>query len=326
MGYFDGIQSAWDKSGGDKVVDAATLGAYGTLMHKPADKADTSGEEAQMRQSIEDLKGAAPTSQQSYKYAGDFDPTMLSNLPQQGSTEFSGISVDPSTRAAQMSALSQLQSRTQDGYNAQDRAAIAQVQGDNAQQEASQRGALQANMQARGAGGSGAELAMQLANQQGAASRNNTAGLQIAAGGRAQALQAIMQSGQLAGQVHDQDYNEQAQRAQAQDKIKQFNTQTGVAAAVQNNQTTNQYGAMNSQNRQLAANKEVTRVNDFGQQQFGNQGTVTSAQTGAAVNSANMKIGQQAADEAKIAAGKDRYVKVAGMVADYAKPTPAPAK
>ncbi len=316
MGMFDSTKDFWN-GGGSKVADAMTFGAAGTLFHPNADKADTSGDQAARNASIADLKGAMPTSYDGYQSTGEYNPTLLGAMPQQGDTEYGNISVDPSTRAAQMQALAQLQSRSTDGYNDQDRAAIAQTLNETAQQEASQRGALQASMQARGVGGSGAELAAQLANQQGAATRNNTAALNIAANGRAQALQAAMQSGQLGGQIHGQDYSEQAQKAAAQDAIKKFNTTAGINTAMTNNATTNDAAKYNTNANQALANAKVDQGNNFQQQKFGNQGTITGIQYGASTNDANQKIAQSAADQAKIDADKDRYINTASKVASF---------
>lgn len=307
--------NAWN-GGGSKIADAMTLGVAGTFFGPNADKADISGEQAQREAAIRALEGMAPKDYERYKYQGDFTPEMLAELEQQGQTELSQISTDPATRAAQMQALAQLQSRATDGYNVEDRAAIQQAMNETAQQEASQRGALQASMQARGAGGSGAELAMQLANQQGAASRNNVQGLQIAADGRRRALEAAMQSGQLGGSIRGQDYSEQAARAQAQDAINRFNTTNSVNRSVTNNATTNAAGAGNWAARQGIADRNVSTGNDFQQKKFDNQGVTTNIRYGAATNDANAKLTQAAQDQAQKDAQKDRYIKVAGMAAD----------
>lgn len=298
MGMFDSVKNFWDNTAGG-------------LFAGDPDRPDTSAEDAARQRAIDELKGKLPTNFESYDYLGDYNPELIGDLPTQGQTEFSKIAVDPSSKAAQMQALQALQDRAATGYSVEDQAAINQIQAENAQQEKSQRDALMANMQARGQGGSGAELAQQLAAQQGSATRNNQAGLDVASEGRRRALEAVMASGQLGGQMRAQDYGEQADRAKAQDAINNFNTQVGVNKGIYNNKLVNDAGMAGWGARQATADKNTAGRNDFKQQDFANNSKIADMQYGHATAGANEKLAQYGQDVAARDKGIDRTIEIA---------------
>jgi hypothetical protein len=158
-------------------------------------------------------------------------------LEQMGDSSLAGVKVDPRLKDAQSDALGAVQRVGREGgLTAEDRAKMLAAQNMVAQQERSQRGAIVQNMQARGMGGSGAELAAQLANQQGSANRLNQAGTDMAAEAQKRALQAMVQGGQMAGQMRAQDYGEQSDLARARDEIARFNTQNRNQSQIYNSQ------------------------------------------------------------------------------------------
>lgn len=127
---------------------------------------------------------------------------------------------DPAMRNAQAAALAQMeQVYKQGGMDPQSQAALQQAQTRTAQAEKASRDALTQNAAARGMSTSGAALAGQIANQQGAADRNSAAGTQAAADARTRALQAMSGASQMAGATRGQDY----QKAGALDAIERFN-------------------------------------------------------------------------------------------------------
>jgi hypothetical protein len=143
----------------------------------------------------------------------------------QGDTEFDKISEDPQLRQAQIAALAGLQGVVDSGgQTLQDQATLAKIQQDEGARERGAREALMQRAAQQGTSGSGFELAAQLANQQGAASRGAEQSLNVAAQAQQRALDALMQKGTLGGQVRGQDFSQEAQRAQAQDLINRFNT------------------------------------------------------------------------------------------------------
>lgn len=195
---------------------AALLGLLGQTGMSLLGEAIASGDKAAQRKI---LQGALA------KIQGIEQP----NLPtveadQLGASEAGAVSADPALQSAQMNALSKLkQIEDMGGLTLEDQAAQKQIMDRVAQQEAAQRNQISNQMQARGTGGSGAELAMQLQNQQGAAERGNEAGLNTAAQAQKRYYDSIMGRGQLAGQIRSQGFGEQMQAAQARDAMARYN-------------------------------------------------------------------------------------------------------
>jgi len=159
-----------------------------------------------------------------YKSQGVLTPEM-EQLVTLGPSEMQNISTDPRLKDAQMAALSELERMGEGGLRLSDQAAIEQVMG---QQQAQNRGAQDAivqSMKERGAYGSGNELATRLLAQQESANRAHSGGLQIASDAADRALSAMLQGGELAGNIRGQEFGEKSQVAQAQDAINAFNAQ-----------------------------------------------------------------------------------------------------
>lgn len=145
-----------------------------------------------------------------------YDDTSKLDPSQLGKTAFD--SADPATRAAQMKALNQLAGISDaQGLDPMARAANAASERQAAGYEQSQRGAINQDMQARGMGGSGAEMASLLQAQQSGANRVATADQQNAATAQQRQMAAIEGAGQLAGGIRGQDY----QKAGAEDSAKE---------------------------------------------------------------------------------------------------------
>ena len=175
---------------------------------------------------------------------------------------------------AQLQALRQMQGIAgAGGYTGLERDQIAQAQRQAAQAEKSQRDAVSQQMQMRGMGGGGADLAARLAAQQGAANQGRADATSIATQAQMRALQAMQSGAQIGGQQAAQAAN----RAQAIDAFNQANTnrQQGVnqrnaagrTAAVnqaQQNRTnviagaTGQYNS-NSANATAEANRQAAQ-------------------------------------------------------------------
>lgn len=204
---------------------------------------------------------------------------------------YGDIRSDPRAMAAQQQALDSMLRTGQQGYTIEDQAANQQMLGASRQQEASQRGALQQSFNARGQGGSGFAAAAQLSNQQGAANRANESGLQLAASGRARALQAMQSAGQMGSQMRGQSFDEQARRADAQNDI-------------------------NSKNAQMAERAKYYN-SGLQQQRFGNERDVASIQSNASLSAVDRKR----ADEER----RRRSIMGAGGAADDALKTAATA-
>lgn len=133
------------------------------------------------------------------------------------------VRADPELVNAQKSVLAKLANLENGGLNLTDRAALNDSLGAAARQETAGRNAILQGMRARGTAGSGNELAMMLSNQQAAAERGASTGLSVAAQAQRRALEALMQRGQMAGQMRSQGFAEQDRTAQARDNMKRYN-------------------------------------------------------------------------------------------------------
>lgn len=112
--------------------------------------------------------------------------------------------VAPEMRTSMAQAVDYLRNLySEGGLDAQAKAALGEAQQENAAREQGARGAIVQNAAMRGL--SGADIAAQLANQQGAANRNSMAGTRAAGDARSRAIQALMGSANLAGNVRGQD-------------------------------------------------------------------------------------------------------------------------
>ena len=270
--------------------------------------------------------------QVSYKDAA----TQQAQATQQGDTAMADINVDPRLKAQQAASLGALQDLAQrGGMNQTDQANLARIQGQTNQADAGRRGAIMESQDRRGMGGSGMDLMAQLASSQAATTQQSQAGLDVAGQAQQRALDAMMQSGQMAGQQRSQDYGEQANLAGARDSINRFNTQnanqmsmynatqgneqnrynagnqlTANEANVNNTMSTDRFNAGQTQNANQFNTAGRQAVSDAGtandnsaarfnqglpQQQFGNQ-TALAAHTAAADTRLSDYYGQKSAE------------------------------
>lgn len=141
---------------------------------------------------------------QEYVQQGLLTPEMADQYLQQA-TEFGNM--DPMARNE---LVEMVESK---GFDPQSRAALHELQGITGEQERGSREAILQNAQERGVAGSGIEMASQLANQQGAATRLANQGFQAAADANQRQIQAVQGLASM-----------DAQKAAAQDAINQFNS------------------------------------------------------------------------------------------------------
>lgn len=151
-----------------------------------------------------------------------FAPQLESDFPEIKS-KFESIEIDPRLRAAQMDALTGLEERASMGLTPEEQAQLNSLRRDVGQQEKARQQSILQNMEQRGIGGSGAELAAQLSSSQASTQRaaeesDRLASMQFAA--KQQALQNMLSG---ASQIRGQEFGEQAKQASALDAISQFN-------------------------------------------------------------------------------------------------------
>lgn len=255
-----------------------------------------------IQDSVNELKGigippeeALKLSLERYRSAGVLTPEMEKDILQ-GSSEFGNISTDPRLQDAEMAALDELR-RTGEagGLRASDKARLNEVMGEVSQAERGSREAILMDAAQRGASTGGGVLAAQLANQQGAAQRANSGGLQIAGQAQDAALQAILQSGQLGGQIQGRQFEQQAQKARAQDMINQMNTEAMRGVQQRNVGGRNEAQKYNLGQQQGIMDKNVDIGNmeqqynkNLSQQTFENQmkrqAAINNARSGQATN------------------------------------------
>lgn len=203
---------------------------------------------------------------QLYKIVTHANPEM-ENAVNLGPSATEGISLDPRSKAAQMSALLKLQNITENnGQDAISRADNSRLQNDINSGLQGNMGALMQNMATRGMSGSGSEMVAQNIAAQAASNRQAQMGMDIQAQAQQRALSALASQGQMGAQMQNQDFGQQHARAQDQDAISRFNAQNQQNIASTNTQARNNSQQMNNANLQNVANKNVDLSN--AQQQY----------------------------------------------------------
>ena len=215
-----------------------------------------------------------------YQQVVELNPE-LADAVQMGPSAMEGVKVDQGSRQAQLAALRSMQEvADQGGMNLTDKANLAKIQNEVNTNLQGQEGAIQQNMAAKGLSGGMSELVARNMAAQAAANRQSQAGLDVAAQAQARALQAMMQQGQMAGNMQAQDFGQQAQKAQAADAIARFNAQNLQDTRNMNVGTKNNAQQWNAQNAQSIAGQNTGLKNQaqqynlgLNQQQFNNQMT-----------------------------------------------------
>lgn len=196
-------------------------------------------------------------------YAGDVDPALLSNM-QDIESEYGNISGDPRFVQAQYQSLGGLDDIINNGgLTASDKLAYQQATDDASMQASREAGNITRDMAERGMGGSGMELAQRLASSQGAANRGAAAAQTQVATAQQRALDAMMQRGQMAGNMQSADFDRQSKAAAAKDAIQQFN---------RNNAMTVQQGNVNATNNANTGNRDARQGNNNVNAQIANTG------------------------------------------------------
>lgn len=236
-------------------------------------------------QNLEDAKAA---------YGALQPPTLTqehpeyANVTEQTPTDMGTISVDPAYKATQMDQLAALSNLAKNGgHNAASDAELARIEANEQQNARGQRGAVMQNANARGVGGSGAELVAQLSANQNAQNNQNAQDLGVLGNEANTAINAGTAASNIGSNLENTDYAQAANKAQAQDAINRFNSanrtansqyNTGTAnAAQQYNTGLEQTGYQNKVQKQAGiAGSNMAGVNynqaqaNMGAQQAGN--------------------------------------------------------
>lgn len=208
---------------------------------------------------------------QRYQMTGQLDP-QIEQAMKMGPSAFEQIQNNPQLMNAQMNALDQLQQEgLTGGMDIRDQATMQQAINDSNAAARGRAGSIMDQMQQRGMGDSGAALSAQLQNAQNANQTQSSNELQAAAASRQRALDAIMGGGQLAGQMQQQQYGQQANLARARDAINQFNTTNMQNVLTRNTNRANEAQQYNVGLQQQLANMNTGLAN---QQQMYNKNLI----------------------------------------------------
>jgi hypothetical protein len=162
---------------------------------------------------------------------------------------------------AQQDALAAFKQQARGGLSAEDRLALMDIRNQAAQSAESQRQQVQQTMQARGMGGSGAELVGQLMAGQQAANLQSRENLNVAAQAQQRALAALGQQASLAGQIRGQDLTAAQATLGSEDAMAKFNRENSLARQRSNVGALNSAQVANLQNRQNLMNSNTQMDN-----------------------------------------------------------------
>jgi hypothetical protein len=204
---------------------------------------------------IPEVEFAKYSTPEALSYLGNFTPEELqaTGLP-------AGV-INQAMRQKQLQAIGGVEELSQTGLSAIDRAALTEIQNQIATQERGQRESILQNMAQRGLAGSGQELAAQLQASQAASQQASTQGMQQAAQAQRARVDALTNLSNMATGIESTDFQRQAQKAQAQDVINQFNVQNRNVAGLRNLQTQQDLATMNAQERNRIAQANIDLEN-----------------------------------------------------------------
>lgn len=202
----------------------------------------------------------------------------LEQIINMGPSAMEGVSVDPLLEQQQMDSLGLLSEVAKGGLTEADKAASRDIQREVGQNSQARRDAVLQNMAQRGTLGSGMELAAQLDAQQQSANEQSRTSDQLLQAAQARALQAMTQSGNMAGNIRQQQFGEKSDVARAQDAIAQFNAANQQNVGSRNVQSKNAAQEANLAAKQTLENQRAANANaqqqynkQLYQQQFNNQ-------------------------------------------------------
>jgi hypothetical protein len=316
-------------------VAGAAANIYGSHKANKQAKDAQAAAERQMREQIARLEAIGVPSEEAQRYVLQ-DPTLAGLLVPESEqdlgqlqSKMGDIQGDPRLKQAQMDALAAMQARSQ-GLTPEDLIQIRKTRQDIAGQLAGQDANIVQNLQQRGMGGSGVELAMRQAGGQRALAQASDEADSLAAMQHNAKLQAILQAGGMAGSMGQQEFAQDAQKAGAMDAMSRFNLDNQIGMQQRNVAGRNMAQASNLATQQrlgeIAAanrNQEAIHRSQLPQQTFQNQLQKAAAQGGVAIPFAQMQSdagANRAANTMAMWSGIGSAIGGAGKVAvDYTK-------
>jgi hypothetical protein len=196
-----------------------------------------------------------------YKQAGVYTPQLEKQITQEVSKVSELQERAPETREAQVGALEAFKELGRTGLSAADRGALNQLRRDV---ETANRGRLEAirqQMQQRGMGGAGAELAAQLQQSQSATGELAAGADRLAQQSQQARMAALQQQAGLASGLRSQDFGVDLARAQAADELTRFNTQQQIGLQQRNVGSLNEAQLRNLQEQQRIQDANIAQQN-----------------------------------------------------------------
>lgn len=209
---------------------------------------------------------------------------------QLGDTELAKIQLDPAYKQAQMQALARLNQRAEQGLTVEEEAARNNIMRNL---EASNRGAQEAVVQSmarRGQLGSGTELAARMGASQGEYSEAARQAENLISERNKRALQAALESGNLAGNLRQQEYGEKTDLAKARDAMAEFNLRQRAGVQQRNVGEKNVAGKSAADLRNDAYYKNLGMTNTQAQQRVAGLKDTTAARNTANLNAVGAAV------------------------------------
>jgi hypothetical protein len=248
----------------DDLLIGGALGLGSAAAGRALSSGDRGASQEQIQAAVDQLKSigmpdaeARQVVLQHYQQQGEVTPEMEQAILSPDSAA-AGVETDPHYKQAEMQALTELQ-RVGDegGLTLTDKATLEDTLGRVNRQA---RGAREANLsavRARGQLGSGLELSAMNDADQSAIEQAHQDSLRIAGQAQDRALEALMKSGSLAGDMENRDFGEDFKKASAADELAKFNTQTRQKVQTANVNRANEAQATNLQAKQSVADRNV---------------------------------------------------------------------
>lgn len=248
---------------------------------------------------------------------GTVNPEQI-QAAQQAPTAYNNISLDPSTRQAQINALNAYQTiANTPGLDPAAKLELQQTIDAANQQSQGAQGAIQQQAQAMGQGGGDFALTQRAIAAQGASNNAANEGMTAAATAEANRQAALANMANLGSNIENTDYTQQANKAASTNTINASNTANTQQANIGNvannltGQTTNLQNAQNVNAANTTAGQGQVYYNAaLPQQQFNNE--ITKASGMAGVNTTQANVAQQAA--ANNAAMTGKLIGAAGTI------------
>lgn len=223
----------------------------------------------QARKRIDDVEGPDYEQMKDYiRQAAAENPELMGLFQeaQMGESALEDIAIDPKLRENQSKVIDELSELAETGMSDEDMAKRRELQRQVAQDEQARQKSIIQNLQERGLGGSGLELALRSGSSQESARRASEGADRLTSDMADRRRSALAQLSETAGRLRSQDYGEQKDLATTRDTIAQFNALQRANTANRNLQL--RQGMENqrsAQNRQMYGN-----LGNLQQQRFSN--------------------------------------------------------